>query len=336
MSAFLTLSLACNIVRLFQCERGTRYRLVRPLGTPARGNTSNVWLAIDDSRPDAEYVIKRPPGDNNDSPWSTTALAAFRHELEMQILFAQDSMIRRLVDYVPESEPAGPMLVLEAFTDSLWDARNARPFTTKEIKWIMKGVLLGIFTVHMKGLVYTDLKMENVVLGGFDSSKPNENFRDVIVRLADCGSVSKPSTREITSLTYRSPEVHFGRPWSSSTDVWSWGIILAQLFQAQVDFISPGMYDSIRTGTMTEKRDAIRDQLAVDFDLSSLPFYAEDEQCARILPIPQPETAYMWANTMVEKGISHEDIQFLVEVLHPDPNARLTVREILESGYLDG
>lgn len=64
-------------------------------------------------------------------------------------------MIRRLVDYVPESEPAGPMLVLEAFTDSLWDARNARPFTTKEIKWIMKGVLLGIFTVHMKGLVYT-------------------------------------------------------------------------------------------------------------------------------------------------------------------------------------
>ncbi|GLB07481.1 hypothetical protein AtubIFM57258_002822 [Aspergillus tubingensis] len=191
----------------------------------------------------------------------------------MQILFAQDSMIRRLVDYVPESEPAGPMLVLEAFTDSLWDARNARPFTTKEIKCIMKGVLLGIFTVHMKGLVYTD---------------------------------------------------------------WQIAVLLAQLFQAQVDFISPGMYDSIRTGSMTEKRDAIRDQLAVDFDLSSLPFYAEDEQCARILPTPQPETAYMWANTMVDKGISHEDIQLLVEVLHPDPNARLTVHEILESGYLDG
>ncbi|PYH29033.1 kinase-like protein [Aspergillus neoniger CBS 115656] len=284
MSAFLMSSLAWLIC---QGERGTRYRLVRPLGTPARDKPSNVWLAIDDSRPDAEYVIKIPPGDNN-------------HNGK---LFAKGSMIRRLVDYVPESELAGPMMVFEAFTDSLWDARNARPFTTKEIKWIMKGVLLGIYTVHMKGLVYT---------------------------------VSKPSTREITSLTYRSPEVHFGRPWSSSTDVWSWGIILAQLFQAQVDFISPGMYDSIRTGSMRKKRDAIRDQLAVDFDLSSLPFYAEDEQCARILPTPQPETAYMWANTMVEKGVSHEDIQFLVEILHPDPNARLTVREILESEYLDG
>lgn len=91
--------------------------------------------------------------------------------------------------------------------------------------------------------------MENVVLGGFDSSKPSENFRDLIVRLADCGSstwhffflypcpanltyfiVSKPSTREITSLTYRSPEVHFGKSWTSSTDVWSWGIIVSELF----------------------------------------------------------------------------------------------------------
>ncbi|CAK46226.1 hypothetical protein CBS115988_157 [Aspergillus niger] len=283
-----------------QGEAGRRYRLVRPLGT-VRGKSCNVWLGLDDSKPDAEYIMKRPLADQNEESWSG-ALSAFKHELEMQRLFAKDPMIRKLVDYVPESEPSGLMMVLEAFTDSLWDARNVRPFTTKEIKWIMKGVLLGIFTVHMKGLVYT---------------------------------VSKPSTREITSLTYRSPEVHFGKPWSSSTDVWSWGVILAQLLQAQVDFKSPGMYDSIQTGTLAEKGNVIRDQLAIDFDLSSVPFYAEDEQCAKFLPTPQPEEAYMWANTMIEKGVSGEDIQFLVEVLNPDPNARLTVREILESGYLE-
>ncbi|KAI3051415.1 hypothetical protein CBS147352_4982 [Aspergillus niger] len=283
-----------------QGEAGRRYRLVRLLGT-VRGKSCNVWLGLDDSKPDAEYIMKRPLADQNEESWSG-ALSAFKHELEMQRLFAKDPMIRKLVDYVPESEPSGLMMVLEAFTDSLWDARNMRPFTTKEIKWIMKGVLLGIFTVHMKGLVYT---------------------------------VSKPSTREITSLTYRSPEVHFGKPWSSSTDVWSWGVILAQLLQAQVDFKSPGMYDSIQTGTLAEKGNVIRDQLAIDFDLSSVPFYAEDEQCAKFLPTPQPEEAYMWANTMIEKGVSGEDIQFLVEVLNPDPNARLTVREILESGYLE-
>ncbi|XHG07736.1 hypothetical protein AWENTII_010872 [Aspergillus wentii] len=80
---------------------------------------------------------------------------------------------------------------------------------------------------------------------------------------------------------------------------------------------------------------AVRDKLAIDFDLASVPFYAEDEQCAKLLPPPQPEEAYMWANDMAEKGVAGEDLQLLVGVLNPDPNARLTVREILESGYLE-
>ncbi|PWY95784.1 kinase-like protein [Aspergillus sclerotioniger CBS 115572] len=289
----------------------------------------NVWLAQDNANPEIKYILKRPSEDKPHTKEShITALTAFTHELEMQKLFAQEPMIRSLVDYIPDSEPTGPMMVLEA---------NTRPFTTTEIKWIMKGVLLGIFTVHMKGLVYTDLKLENVALGGFDPAKPNDNVRDLIVRLADCGSSIRPSTatRQITSLTYRSPEVHFGEPWSQSTDVWSWGVILAQLLQAQVDFQSPGMYYSMSVGTLVEKEKAIRDQFAIDFDLSSVPLYAEDEQCAKLLPAAQPEEAYMWANTMVEKGVAGEDIQFLVEVLHPDPEARLTIPEILESGYLD-
>ncbi|RAL00735.1 kinase-like protein [Aspergillus ibericus CBS 121593] len=246
-------------------------------------------------------------------------------------------MIRKLVDYIPDSEPAGPMMVLEAFTDTLWDVRRMRALSMREIKWIMKGVLLGVWTVHMRGLVYTDLKMENIVLGGFDPDQPNENVKDVIVRLADCGGIRKPSTEKITALTYRSPEVHFNKPWDQSTDVWSWGIILAQLLQAQVGFHAPGIYDTLNPlpqlvpKTAVEKEHALRDQLAIDFDLSSVPFYAD---CREELPPPQPEQAYMWANTMVEKGVAAEDVQFLVEVLHPDPRARITVREILEGGYL--
>lgn len=96
------------------------------------------------------------------------------------------------------------------------------------------------------------------------------------------------------------------------------------------------MYDSISTGTLSEKQRAIHHQLAIDFDLSPVPFYAGDHQCAELLPASQPEEAYRWANNMIEKGISGEDIHFLVEVLNPDPNARLTVRRILESGYLEG
>lgn len=74
------------------------------------------------------------------------------------------------------------------------------------------------------------------------------------------------------------------------------------------------------TGTLEDRAKAIRDNLAVDFDLASVPFYSEDEGCSKCLPSPQPEKVCMWANDMFEKGVAGEDIQFLVEVLHPDPN----------------
>lgn len=94
-------------------------------------------------------------------------------------------------------------------------------------------------------MVAPDPKMENIALG-FDTSKPNENICELTVRLADCGSsmlcsiqdrftwknkpnssiVTKPYSGEVTSLAYRSPGVNFRKPWSQSTDVWSWGIIV--------------------------------------------------------------------------------------------------------------
>jgi hypothetical protein len=147
----------------------------------------------------AKAPSKRDDGSRN---WP-----AFHYELEMQRLFAGDPMVRHMVDVVPKTgaeEP--PLMILEPYHETLWDARKTRPFTTKEIKWIMHGVLLGIMTVHHKGLVYTgaleivrfvleyllislffplDLRMENVGLSWFDGEKPNEDPRQIKVRLAD-------------------------------------------------------------------------------------------------------------------------------------------------------
>ncbi|XHG07738.1 hypothetical protein AWENTII_010874 [Aspergillus wentii] len=113
-------------------ERGTAYRLIRPLGSQIHSKPPHIWLAVDYSNPDIQYVIKQPSGNNEN------ALSAFNHELEMQRVFEKEAMIRKIVDYIPNSEHVGSMIVLEAFTDSLWEARNARSFTEKEIKWIMK------------------------------------------------------------------------------------------------------------------------------------------------------------------------------------------------------
>ncbi|KAJ8129925.1 hypothetical protein O1611_g3705 [Lasiodiplodia mahajangana] len=311
-------------------ESNAVYSFVRPLGRHT-GNRTNVWLVKRND--ENEFVAKGPsPEDDKSSGWP-----AFQHELKMQRLFNEEKMIRRMVDFLPFSATDDPMMVLAPFGQTLWDARNARPMTTSEIKWIMEGVLLGIRTSHQRGLVHTDIKMENIGITGFDNDKPNENIRQIIVRIADCGSISGPGTRQISSLTYRSPEVYFGKPWDYGTDIWSWGIILAQLLLAQVDFKSPGMYDAISTGALEDKARVARERMAADFDLFSIPLYTEEDSLS-LLPSkrPEPDDTYMWATNMVEKGVSVEDVQFLANALNPRPDARLTGHEIMTSGYLKG
>jgi hypothetical protein len=46
-------------------------------------------------------------------------------------------------------------MVLQGFEKPLWTARNRRGLTGDEIKWIMKAVILALWTVHRKGYVYS-------------------------------------------------------------------------------------------------------------------------------------------------------------------------------------
>lgn len=133
-------------------ESGDKYELTRSLRTQLPNDQANIWVAVKDSDKKIEYVAKGPlfsKGGKN------TATSAFMHEVEMQKLFKDDQMIRPMIDFIPSSEPGGPLMILEPFEQTLWDARITRLFTVAEIKWIMKGVLLGLYTVHMKGFVYT-------------------------------------------------------------------------------------------------------------------------------------------------------------------------------------
>ena len=107
------------------------------------------------------------------------------------------------------------------------------------------------------------------------------------------------------------------------------------MFEAAVDFKSPGLYNSVSATAVEDKTKVARGAMAIDFDLHSIPFYAEDVNFRDLLPPPKLEETYRWANRMVEKGVSGEDIQFLAKVLNPHPDAWLTTQEIIESGHLE-
>ena len=44
-----------------------------------------------------------------------------------------------------------------------------------------------------------------------------------------------PDRGNVTSLTYRSPEVYFKKPWTSAIDIWAWGIVVSSSNLTGVD-----------------------------------------------------------------------------------------------------
>ena len=109
------------------------------------------------------------------------------------------------------------------------------------------------------------------------------------------------------------------------------------LLEAQADISKPGMYDSICSGSLEDKAQSLRTAIAFDFDLHSIPYYAEDER-SWILLSPENESgagSERWYERLLRKGVAADEIAFLFQVLNPDPAERWTAKDILSCGYLE-
>jgi hypothetical protein len=77
--------------------------------------------------------------------------------------------------------------------------------------------------------------------------------------------------------------------------------------------------------------------IACDFSLHSIPFYTDDQESLKLLPsnnLPQSDDDW-WGERLLRKGVLAEDIEFLVQVLNPDPTQRVSAEDIIRSSYLE-
>ncbi|RHZ46902.1 uncharacterized protein CDV56_103932 [Aspergillus thermomutatus] len=184
--------------------------------------------------------------------------------------------------------------------------------------------------------------MENVLLNEFQDADPASD--DVAmplrinVKLADLGSVMAPDRGEVISITYRSPEIYFGKAWTSAIDIWAWRIAYFHLLQAQIDFNFPGIYDSVsKGGTLEQKAEMIR-ACQCHFDLHSVEYFQDCDYSAvhdHGVRGGLNSSEEHWTDRLVALGIPEYDVVFLYAVLQPDPTKRMTVDQILDTGYLD-
>ena len=103
-------------------------------------------------------------------------------------------------------------------------------FTRRRLCYITRQSLIALDFIHKLGLIHSDIKPENILLGSYSRAK---------VKVIDFGSSCYLTDRQssyIQSRSYRAPEVVLGLPYDGKIDIWSLGCVVAEMFTGLVTF----------------------------------------------------------------------------------------------------
>ena len=98
-------------------------------------------------------------------------------------------------------------------------------FTSDEVKWIFKQIMLGVEHLHTNKVIHRDIKPSNVLI----NSK-----LDVVLSDFDMARYLPESKEKLSNylftLNYRAPELFYGdKFYNEKIDVWSLGCLLIEL-----------------------------------------------------------------------------------------------------------
>ncbi|HSK76758.1 MAG TPA: serine/threonine-protein kinase, partial [Thermoanaerobaculia bacterium] len=213
------------------------YGVIRPLGG---GGMGEVFLVYD-PRLDRQVAIKRiragsAPGSEPRVRFLREArvAAALSHPALVQVfdLLSEDGLDHIVMEYVPGST------LRQALADG--------PFSLADGLAVALPVAQGLAYAHERGVVHRDLKTENVLLSP-DGRVKIADFG--IARLLGEGEGETLTQAGMVLGTWRvmSPEQVCGDPVDARTDLFSFGVLLTELFTGKSPFLAD-------TGSATAQR----------------------------------------------------------------------------------
>jgi serine/threonine-protein kinase len=222
-----------------------KYEVVDYLATTVTGRT----LLARQTRLKYEVILKSyrlPPSDDADQRSALVREIQHRARLRHPVLVTP-------IEVVPTEN------ALFVVTQHVADARSLRdllyeevgrqgPMTSETACKLLRQVTLGLAHAHAMGISHQSLDPWDILVNadnrvwvaGFERAAIYEHYRKVSI-----GKVYIPPT----SLRYSSPEMGYGKPLDSATDVYHVGIILCELLtgvapvETRVENFRPSMFD---------------------------------------------------------------------------------------------
>jgi serine/threonine protein kinase len=156
-------------------------------------------------------------------------LRKLRHPFVVNLRYAFQSPTRLflVMDYVNGGE-------------LYYHLHKEKKFTEDRAKFYSAELLLAIEYLHSLGIVYRDLKLENILLASdghivlTDFGLAKEGFRH---RLHD-----KTATR-VGTPNFVAPEVYKGMPYGKAVDWWSFGIVIYEMVTGSLPFSAGSMLE---------------------------------------------------------------------------------------------
>lgn len=221
---------------------GGRYRLLRCIG---KGGMSAVYL-VEDLQLQKQWAMKRIPKPQNAAGDDREKRSMLRELAVLKSL--QHPGIPRIVDMY-ESGEAWFLIMDYIEGESLQSLlEKGRAFSDKEIEEIGKSLCRILLYLHRKQIIYQDLKPANIML----TEEGN-------LWLLDYGAIMQAEKEEKVRAgtpAFAAPEQLKGEKVDERTDVYSWGKVLAYLYQKDGRKIPPAFKEilSVCLQEKAEKR----------------------------------------------------------------------------------
>ncbi|CAN8251789.1 unnamed protein product [Cochlearia groenlandica] len=200
--------------------------------------------------------------------------------------------------------------------------RKKQPFSTSEVKCLMKQLLEGVKYLHTNWIIHRDLKPSNLLMNNTGELKICD-----FGMARQYGSPIKPYTQMVITQWYRPPELLLGaKQYSTAVDMWSIGCIMAELLSHKPLFPGKSELDQL------QKIFAVLGTPSEDIwpGFTSLPNSKAKfpSQSYNLLRKNFPAISFVGGQILSERGFD-----LLNSLLTYDPEKRLTVEEALNHGW---